>query len=566
MSDLNQIITVQIDRNTTTPTQAGFGRPLLLAYFSTSIFAERVRTYSTLQGLVDDGFATTSPVYVAASDLLAQNPSPTDFMVGRRALPNTQTVTLTPSADSIVAGEVHSLLIDGPGATSGETFAMTAGFQGVLTIGGVNLVDTETVTIGTKVYTFQASLTDADGNVDIGGTVEASIDNLVAAINLSGGVAGTDYATSMSINTNVQAVKASATTMLISHKTGQTDAAVATTDGITDAANVWGAVTTEADTVGTILDWFDADIEQNGTADVTFTDGATVGTVTAATAGDYFAVVMTGEGWAHLETTADAGIATDLAAVELYDNDWYALLTVDATGPAEIEAAAAWTETLAKIYLAQTSDSLVATGSLASDATSIAYTLKNANYDRTMLFFHRDSDEFVGAAMAGRALPESAGSITWAYKQLSSVSAQTLTTTERTNLENKDINFLSTLAGVNITRYGVACGGEYIDVMRGTDWLAARIQERVYTLLLNNDKLPYTDAGIQAVRAEILAQLDQGIARDFIAADPKPTCTVPLATAVSAADKSSRTLNDVTFRATLAGAIHKVAIEGELNL
>jgi hypothetical protein len=102
--------------------------------------------------------------------------------------------------------------------------------------------------------------------------------------------------------------------------------------------------------------------------------------------------------------------------------------------------------------------------------------------------------------------------------------------------------------------------------MRGTDWLAARIQERVYTLLLNNDKLPYTDAGIQAVRGEILAQLDQGIARDFIAADPKPTCTVPLASAVSAADKGTRTLNDVTFRATLAGAIHKVAIEGELNL
>ena len=80
----------------------------------------------------------------------------------------------------------------------------------------------------------------------------------------------------------------------------------------------------------------------------------------------------------------------------------------------------------------------------------------------------------------------------WAYQQLPSVTAQTLTTTERTNLEAKNVNFLSTLAGVNITRYGIACGGDYIDIMRGTDWLAARIQERVYTLLLNNDKLPYT--------------------------------------------------------------------------
>lgn len=562
MSDLNQIITVQIDRNTTTPTQAGFGTPLLLGYFPTTIFAERVRTYSTLQGLVDDGFATTDPVYVAASDLLAQNPSPPEFKVGRKALPSTQTVDLTPSSDSIVAGEVHSLVVTGPGATAGETFDATAGFQGVLTF-SANASGSDTVTIGSTVYTFEASPS-AAYDVDLGGDAETSIDNLVAAINLSGGTSPTEYHADTAIHPTVEAVKLSSTTLGIRHKTGKTGAAVATTETGTNLA--WGAATTEADTIATLLDWFTADITQNGTANVTPTDGATKLTVTADTAGEFFSVVMSGEGWTVEDVTTDPGMATDLAAVELYDNDWYCLIPVDTFGAAEIEAAAAWVEAAKKIGVYQTADTDVATVAEASDTSSIAYTLKNANYDRAMLFFHRDTDEYVGGAMAGRALPEDAGSITWAYKQLSSVSAQTLTTTERTNLENKNVNFLSTLAGVNITRYGVASGGEYIDVMRGTDWLAARIQERVYTLLLNNDKLPYTDAGIQAVRAEILAQLAAGIARDFIAADPEPTCTVPRATAVSAADKSSRTLNNVTFRATLAGAIHKVAIEGELNL
>jgi hypothetical protein len=535
----------------------------LLAYFPTSIFAERVRTYSTLQGLTDDGFATSHPVYVAASDLLAQNPSPPSFKVGRKALPSTQALTLTPSSESIVAGEVHSLTIDGPGATSGETFDATAGYQQVLTLDTVPTA-ADTMTIGTVIYKFEAAPA-ALNDITIGVSAEDSIDNIVAAINLTG-TEGVEYFAGQSIHPTVEAVKASATSMLIRHKTGQTDGPVATEETFTAITNIFGAVTTEVDTVGTLIDWFDADIEQNGTALITFADSATFATVTATTAGDYFSVIMTGEGWTSFETTADAGIATDLAAVELYDNDWYALLPVDSTGAAEIEAAAAWTEAAKKIQLSQTQDTAVASTSSASDVTSIAYTLKAANYDRTMLFFHRDSDEFVGSAMAGRALPEDAGSITWAYKQLSSVSAQRLTTTERTNLENKNVNFLSTLAGVNITRYGVASGGEYIDVMRGADWLAARIQERVYTLLLNNDKLPYTDAGIQAVRGEILAQLDQGIARDFIAADPKPTCTVPLAADVAPADKSSRTLNNVTFRAVLAGAIHKVAIEGELNL
>lgn len=563
MSDLNQIITVSIDRNTTTPTATGFGAPLLLGYFPTSIFSERVRTYTTLAGLVDDGFATTHPVYVAASDLLAQNPSPASFKVGRKALPATQTVELTPSAESIIAGKTHSLTIKGPGATSGETFDLVAGFQQVLTVDATP-TDGNTVTIGTTVYEFQATPA-AAYDVDSGASAEDSIDNLVAAINASG-TEGVEYFAGLSIHPDVEAVKLSASTMGIRHKAGSTDAAVATTETFTSVGSVWGAATTEADTVATLLDWLDADIAANGTASVGFTDGATKGTVTASTAGDFFSVVVTGDGWTVKDVTSDPGIATDLAAVELYDPDWYALIPVDSLGAAEIEAAAAWVETLTKIGIYQTADTACAATSLASDTSSIAYTLKNANYDRAMLFFHRDSDEYVGAAMAGRALPEDAGSITWAYKQLSSVSAQTLTATERTNLENKNVNFNTTLAGVNITRYGVACGGEYIDIMRGTDWLSARIQERVYTLLLNNDKLPYTDAGIQAVRGEILAQLAQGIPRNFIASDPEPTCTVPRASAVSAANKGVRLLSDVTFRATLAGAIHKVAIEGELNL
>ena len=563
MSDLNQIITVNIDRNTTTPTQAGFGTPLLLAYFSTSIFPERVRTYSTLTGLTDDGFATTSPVYVAASDLLAQNPSPPSFKVGRKALPATQVVTLTPGSDAIIAGETTSLEITGPGATSGETFDLVAGFSGILTL-DTTPTASDTMTIGATVYTFEAAPA-ALNDITIGSTAEESIDFIVAAINLTG-TDGVEYFAGQAIHGTVEAVKASATSMLLRHKAGFTDAAVATTETFTAGTNIFAAAVTEADAVGDLIAWLDADVEQNGTSLIGLVDGGTVATITATTAGDYFGITLTGEGWTHLETTADPGLATDMAAIELYDPDWYCLLPVDSTGAGEITAAAAWTEAAKKIVLVQSADSLVASGSSASDVTSIAYDLKAANYDRTMLFFHRDGTEKVGAAMAGRALPEDAGSITWAYKQLSSVTSQILTATERTNLEAKNVNFLSTLAGVNITRYGVACGGEYIDVMRGADWLAARIQERVYTLLLNNDKLPYTDAGIQAVRGEILAQLNQGIARDFIAADPEPTCTVPLATDVSAADKSSRTLNDVTFRAVLAGAIHKVAIEGELNL
>lgn len=74
---------------------------------------------------------------------------------------------------------------------------------GVLTL-STNIADTKTVTIGSKVYTFQDTLTDTDGNVQIGTLATNTIDNLIAAITLTG-TPGTDYAASMTEHPNVTA-------------------------------------------------------------------------------------------------------------------------------------------------------------------------------------------------------------------------------------------------------------------------------------------------------------------------------------------------------------------------
>jgi len=76
--------------------------------------------------------------------------------------------------------------------------------------------NTETVVIGAKTYTFQTTLTDSDGNVAIvAGDVGATVENLVRAINLTG-TPGTDYATSMTKNADVTAVKSTNNILKIS--------------------------------------------------------------------------------------------------------------------------------------------------------------------------------------------------------------------------------------------------------------------------------------------------------------------------------------------------------------
>lgn len=475
MTDLNQIITVQIDRNTTTPTQQGFGTAALAGFFPTSIFPERVRTYTSLSAMVTDGFLTTDPLYKMAAALKAQNPSPPQWKVARRALAPQQILEITP--DSPVVGEVHRLEITG---YADSAFGSRVEGTDVAEVTIVAEVDEEDI---------------VDGWI-------------------------TDLATPAGDFTAAKVGVTTAATMTI-------------------------------------------------TADNTTMDGL------------LFNVVYTVNGQPRGldDNTLDPGIQTDLAAVYSEDPDWYGL-AIDSNSQEEIAGttgtggAAGWINTNKKIGVFQSQDIFVSSQNVGTDTTSVAADLRDSNNDRAMLFCHRGNLDYVSCAMLGRALPEDAGSITWAYKQLSGVLTQRFTAGELSNMSpsvsdptgGKNVNTLTTLAGVNVTRYGQTSGGEFMDIARGADWLEARITERVYTLLINNDKLPYTDAGIQAVVGEVLAQLQAGIARDFIAPDPEPTVTAPLARDVSPADKGGRILRDVKFRAVLAGAIHYVAIEGELNL
>jgi hypothetical protein len=72
---------------------------------------------------------------------------------------------------------------------------------GTLSLTGQPL-NTETVTIGLKTYTFQSTLTNVDGNVHIGATSQDSIDNLIAAITLGSG-AGTAYASATTAHPSI---------------------------------------------------------------------------------------------------------------------------------------------------------------------------------------------------------------------------------------------------------------------------------------------------------------------------------------------------------------------------
>lgn len=281
----------------------------------------------------------------------------------------------------------------------------------------------------------------------------------------------------------------------------------------------------------------------------------------SATAGEVFTVEFDQKLFTIVDNTTDPGIVADLTAVVADNDDWYALVT-DSTGAAEIAALAVYVETLTKLYMAETQDS-----DPSDSGTGISATLKTAAYERTSLWYSADNQPSLAAGVLGLWLPTTPGSSTVKFKTAAPVNPSTLNSAQVANLKDENANYYQTLFGVNfISSEAVFAGGEYLDVNRFIDWLEARITEAVINVYINNPKVPFTDSGIQLIVAAVEGVLREGISNGGINGDEELILNFPRASEVSAANKAARTLPDVEFQATLAGAVHKTIITGRVVL
>lgn len=151
---------------------------------------------------------------------------------GARAVNILHVASPTVDGELVVVGpDTYEIDTDGA-VTAGHIPVAVAGTAavGTLTSDGTNQANNDTVTLNAKVYTFQTVLTNVDGHVLIGASASASLDNLVAAVNLGNG-AGVTYAAATTLHPTMFATKASATTVTITAKTpGTAGNALTTTE------------------------------------------------------------------------------------------------------------------------------------------------------------------------------------------------------------------------------------------------------------------------------------------------------------------------------------------------
>jgi hypothetical protein len=302
----------------------------------------------------------------------------------------------------------------------------------------------------------------------------------------------------------------------------------------------------------------------HGYAETTATEDNAKISVSAASPGVIISVQL-GRGWTVLDTTTATNLAADLAAIVAEDNDFYGLVT-DTNSAAAITAAATAIEATRKLYVAQSADTAILNP---GSTTDIAYTTAQSAFARTAGIYHHEIGTWANAAWLGQMLSEIPGRATWVYKTLAGIPVTTLSASAETALKNKKWTGYTTLGGLNLTNPnggGRTSSGEFADTIHGIDWCYARIQERVIGALANAKKIPYTDAGVDVIKAQILAVLNQGIRNGLFAADPAPIVTAPKVAEVAPGDRINRLLPDVEFTAWLAGAIHATSITGVVQL
>ena len=322
-------------------------------------------------------------------------------------------------------------------------------------------------------------------------------------------------------------------------------------------------------TAGDILAGLKEQIGADSTAVVTAAVSADTLTLTT-TGGGAFAVA-TSANMAQSVASVTETIPQTMAAIQSYDNDWYGWMLASRDS-ADILAAANWTESVRKLF----GTAIAEAGAYNPESTTdTGYLLYNGNYYRTFWFYHKDAaTDFPEAAVMARCFATLPGGETWANKKLAGVTTDPLTETQYIAITKKNGNTFERFRNISITQNGKVAAGEWIDVIRFRDWLQEEITVNVFNALVNSDKIPYTDEGIAIIEAQVRQALELGTRRGGIAPIEYDedgnenygyTISVPLSSSISANQKATRALQDVSFTARLAGAIHVVEITGSLT-
>lgn len=270
-------------------------------------------------------------------------------------------------------------------------------------------------------------------------------------------------------------------------------------------------------------------------------------------------------GGEHAESWSDAFIACGKEAKA------YGLLAT-ARNSADIVEIAKYAESNNRLYITASGDVQIGSATSNTDALSL---LKANNFMRTALMYDPvASSQWVDAAWMGKMFTQHPGAENWANQRLAGVISSNLDETVYHNVINKNGNTFEAFdEGVSLTQNGITAGGEWIDIIRGRDWLNERIKSRCFSVMIDN-RIMGNDDGLLIIGNQLSAALEEAVSIGFLdqpvinangQVSPSFTITIPRNADRSANDRASRWAKGYEWEARLGGAFNGATIRGTLN-
>lgn len=249
-------------------------------------------------------------------------------------------------------------------------------------------------------------------------------------------------------------------------------------------------------------------------------------------------------------------------------NDGFYYVGCDDTSEATVVALTAYCESVYRMLVNSTQSADAINPSSTTDILSV---LQDASYNHVVTLYHSAADSALpqGGIVGAMAAIE-AGVSTLDDKTLVGVPADTVSSTARTALEDKNGGFYATIAGVNSYFNSKVASGRWFDEVVFSDWLRARLGESIYSTMKRESdlgrKVSYDAKGKLKIKQAIQSVIQLGISRGAISEDIQPVIRIPTNAEISEANRQNRVLPDVVVEVLYSNAVHKVLVRAYVSV
>ena len=266
--------------------------------------------------------------------------------------------------------------------------------------------------------------------------------------------------------------------------------------------------------------------------------------------------------------TTDANLVKAIKDLRDVNDEWYFLLPVEPVNSARLKALSDWVKTTVL------SPAQLLAGEVESEKLLIVQTadktLRSVNAQTVLCYNHKADESFMPAAWVGRVAPNYPSAVTWKWKELDGIEVTDLKGPALHTLLEGNVNTYISNNKRDYMSEGICCDTDYIDTVIGRWQIKQDIRRTMTDLFVDNEVVPYDNAGFSQVGATVIAALNRATSNGIVLADEGGkgafSVGIPRRADATREEAANRVMPPIAWGATLRGGMHGVRVNGLITV